>query len=236
MTANESIPVFDWFSNQFTVEARAGFLEDFGQVLTSLFQPGDRVLDLCCGAGAIAHFLEDQGAHVTGIDFAPGLITMAREEAARRGSQANFIQGSVLSGSLGSEEYDLAVCLGNAVLDFPHQSFRRFRDSVHRALKPGGRFLLGYRDGVMRVLAMREPAHVIEEGAEGQIERRFKQYDPARGAYVSEYRHLVTGQVYEATGYIYTGPVLRLLLEVGFGFDRSIRIGESSFLDLYVKQ
>jgi hypothetical protein len=87
----------------------------------------------------------------------------------------------------------------------------------------------------MRVLAMREPAHVIEEGAEGQIERRFQEYDPVRGAYVSEYRHLVTGQVYEAAGYIYTGPVLRLLLEDGFGFDRSVRLGEASFLDIFVK-
>jgi len=236
MTSDECIPVFDWFSNQFTVEARAGFLEQFGSVLTSLFQPGDRVLDLCCGAGAIAHFLEDQGAHVTGIDFAPTLISMARTEAARRGSQTTFIQGNVLTIALGSEEYDLAVCLGNAVLDFPHQSFRRFRDSVHRALKPGGRFAVGYRDGVLRVLAMREPANVIEEGAEGPIERRFKEYDPVRGAFVSEYRHLVTGQVYEATGYVYTGPVLRLLLEAEFDFDRSIRLGEGSFLDLYVKQ
>lgn len=236
MTADESIPVFDWFSNQFTVEARAGFLERFGSVLTSLFQPGDRVLDLCCGAGAIAFYLADHGAHATGIDLAPGLIAMAREEAARRGSQTTFIQGNVLTGSLGSEEYDLAVCLGNAVLDFPPEDFPRFRDSVHQALKPDGRFALGYRDGVMRVLAMREPAVVIEEGAEGQIERRFKEYDPVRGAYVSEYRHLVTGQVYEATGYVYTGPVLRLLLEVGFDFDRSIHLGEGSLLDLYVKQ
>jgi ubiquinone/menaquinone biosynthesis C-methylase UbiE len=236
MTADESIPVFDWFSNQFTVEARAEFVEQFGSVLTSLFQPGDRVLDLCCGAGAIALFLEEQGAHVTGIDLAPTLIAMARAEAARRGSQTTFIQGNVLTTTLGSEEYDLAVCLGNAVLDFPHQSFRRFRDTVHRALKPDGRFLLGYRDGVLRVLAMREPKVVIEEGAEGQIQRRFKEYDPVRGVYLSEYRHLVTGQVYEATGYIYTGPVLRVLLEVGFDFHRSIRLGENSFLDLFVRR
>jgi ubiquinone/menaquinone biosynthesis C-methylase UbiE len=236
MTADESIPVFDWFSNQFTVEARAGFLEKYGPVLTSLFQPGDRVLDLCCGAGAIAFYLAEHGAHVTGIDLAPGLIALAHEEAANRGSQTAFIQGNVLTSSLGNEEFDLAVCLGNAVLDFPPREFPRFRDGVYRALKPGGRFALGHRDGVLRVLAMREPAHMIEEGAEGQIERRFKEYDPVRGAYLSEYRHLVTGEVYEGTGYIYTGPVLRILLEVGFDFQRSIRLGESSFLDIFLRR
>jgi len=236
MIQDKSIPVFDWFSNQHTIEARAKFLEQVGSVLISLFQPGDRVLDLCCGAGAIAFFLEDQGASVTGIDLAPGLIAMAREEATKRRSRITFIRGSVLTGSLGNEEYDLAVCLGNAIMDFPHQDFSRFRDRVHQALKPGGRFAVGYRDGVLRVMTMSEPKEVIEEGAEGQIKRRFREYDPARGAYLSEYRHLVTGQVYEATGYVYTGPILRVLLEVGFDFDRSIRLSESSFLDVFVKQ
>jgi len=236
MTQDKSIPVFDWFSNQHTIEARAEFLEQVGSVLNSLFQPGDCVLDLCCGAGAIAFFLEDHGASVTGIDFAPGLIAMAREEAIKRRSRTTFIRGDVLTGSLGNEEYDLAVCLGNAIMDFPHQDFSRFRDRVHQALKPGGRFAIGYRDGVLRVMTMSEPKEVIEEGAEGQIQRLFKEYDPARGAYVSEYRHLVTGQVYEATGYVYTGPMMRVLLEVGFDFDRSIRLSESSFLDVFVKQ
>jgi SAM-dependent methyltransferase len=236
MTQDKSIPVFDWFSNQHTIEARAEFLEQVGSVLTSLFQPGDRVLDLCCGGGAIAFFFEEQGANVTGIDLAPRLITMARIEAIKRRSQITFIRGNVLTGSLGNEEYDLAVCLGNAIMDFPHQDFSRFRDRVHQALKPGGRFAIGYRDGVLRVITMSEPKEVIEEGAKGQIERRFKEYDPARGAFVSEYRHLVTGQVYEATCYVYTGPLIRVLLEVGFDFDRSIRLSESSFLDVFVKQ
>ena len=87
MAQDQSISVFDWFSNQQTLEARAEFVEQIGPVLTSLFQPGQRVLDLCCGAGAIAFFLEVQGARVTGVDLAPALITMAREEAARRRSR-----------------------------------------------------------------------------------------------------------------------------------------------------
>ena len=236
MTQDKSIPVFDWFSNQHTIEARAEFVEQIGSVLTSLFQPGDRVLDLCCGAGAIAFFFKDQGANVTGIDLAPGLIAMAREEATKRRSRITFIQGNVLTGSLGNEEYDLAVCLGNAISDFPHQDFSRFRDRVYQALKPEGRFAVEYTDGVLRVMTMSEPKKVIEEGAEGQIERRFKEYDPARGAFMADYRHLGTGQVYEATCYLYTGPMMRVLLEVGFDFDRSIRLSKSSFLDVFVKQ
>jgi hypothetical protein len=83
---------------------------------------------------------------------------------------------------------------------------------------------------------MSEPPEVIEEGAEGQIERRFKAYDPERGAYVSEYRHLATGQYHEGIGYVYTGPLLRVIMEIGFDFDRSIRLSEGSFMDIYVRQ
>ncbi|MCK4303511.1 MAG: class I SAM-dependent methyltransferase [Candidatus Eisenbacteria sp.] len=184
MDQDESIPVFDWFANQHTLEERAEFVEQISSVLTSFFQPGDSVLDLCCGAGAIAFFLEDQGANVTGIDLAPYLIAMAREEATKRRSRITFIQGNALTGPLGNEEYDFAVCLGNAVLHFPHEDFSQFRDRVYQALKPEGRLAVEYRDGVLRVLTMSEVKEVIEEGAEGQIERRFKEYDPARGAYV----------------------------------------------------
>jgi hypothetical protein len=45
---------------------------------------------------------------------------------------------------------------------------------VYQALESGGRFAVEYRGGVLRVMAMNESKEVIEEGAEGQIERRFK--------------------------------------------------------------
>ncbi len=40
----------------------------------SLFQPGQHVLDVCCGTGLDALFLAQQGLYVTGIDVSPGMI------------------------------------------------------------------------------------------------------------------------------------------------------------------
>jgi SAM-dependent methyltransferase len=236
MSRRRFIPVFDWFANQFTIEEAAERLEQMGPNLTSLFQSGDSVLDLGCGAGAISFYLEEQGAQVRGIDLAPGLVSLAQEEAGRRGSSITFTQGDVLSCPLGREEYDLVVCLGNVILEFPHQDFARFRERVFQALKPLGRFALEYRDGLLRMKRMSEPREVIEEGAEGQVRRRFKGYDPVRGAFLSEYCNLVTGQIYEGTSYIYTGPMIRMVLEERFAFERSVRLSEISFLDVYVKQ
>jgi ubiquinone/menaquinone biosynthesis C-methylase UbiE len=235
MTQDQPILPFDWFANQFTIEARADFITQIGPDLASLFKQGDRVLDLCCGAGPISFFLEEQGALVTGIDLAPSLIRIAREEAKRRSSQAEFIQANVLTHPLGNEVYDLVVCLGNAILDFPHPSFPEFRDRVFRALKIGGRFAIGYRDGLVRVADMSEPKEVVEQGFEGQIRRRFKEYDPALGAYKMEYRHLSRKETYDATGDVYTGPLIRLLLETRFEFKQSIRLEKASFLDIYSK-
>ena len=235
MTEGQPIPPFDWFANQFTSQRREEFIQKIYPYMKAYLKPGDRVVDLCCGAGPITIFLEEQGAQVTGIDLAPGLIGLARQEAIERGAKADFIQANVLTHPLGEGVYDLAVCFGNAILDFPHQSFPQFRDRVFDALKPGGHFVLEYRDGLERVASMSEPKEVVEQGVDSQIVRRFKEYDPVMGAYKMEYRRLSTNETYEATGYVYIGPLIRLLMEVRFEFVQSIRLGHS-FMDVYIKR
>jgi SAM-dependent methyltransferase len=235
MTQDQPIPPFDWFANQFTSKRREEFIEKIHPYMKAYLKPGDRVVDLCCGAGPIAIFLEEQGAQVTGIDLAPGLIALARQEAVKRGAKTDFVQANVLTYPLGEGIYDLAVCFGNAILDFPHQSFPRFRDRVFDALKPGGHLILEYIDGLKRVAFMSEPKEVVEQGLDSQIVRRFKEYDPVIGAYKMEYRRLSTNETYEAAGYVYTGPLIRLLMEVKFEFVQSIRL-DHSFMDVYVKR
>jgi len=235
MTQDQPIAPFDWFAHQFTIEGRAEFVARIGPHLTSLIKRGDRVLDLCCGAGPVAFFLEEQGASVTGIDLAPSLIEMALQEAARRHSQTEFVHANVLTHPLGDQVYDLAVCLGNAILEFPHSSFPEFRDRVFRTLKTGGRFAIEYRDGLLRVADMSEPQEVVEQGSQGRILRRFKEYDPALGAYKMEYRHLSRNETFNYTGYVYTGPLIRLVMQTRFEFEQSIRLDRASFLDIYLK-
>jgi SAM-dependent methyltransferase len=228
--------VFDWFSNQATVAARADFVAQIDPYLAPLIQPGDRVLDLCCGAGPVAFYLEEQGAQVTGIELASVPLGLAREEARRRRSKVDFVQADALTHDLGKSVYDLVVCLGNAISDFPHQSFPRFRDRMADALTPQGRLVLEYRDGLLRVAQMSEPREVVEQGADDQILRRFIKYDPALGAYLSEYRNLTTGETYECTAYVYTGPLIRIALESRFRFEHSVQLAAARFLDIYARR
>lgn len=235
MTQVQPIAPFDWFANQFTSKRREEFIEKIYPHMRAYLKPGNRVVDLGCGAGSITIFLEEQGAQITGIDLAPGLIALAREEAIRRGAKADFIQANVLNYPLGEEIYDLAVCFGNPLTDFSHQSFPKFRDQIFKALKPGGHLILEYIDGLNRVASMREPKEVVEQGVDSQIVRCFKGYDPATGAYTMEFRKLSTNEIYECTEYVYVGPLVRLLMEVKFEFVQSVQLGHS-FMDVYIKR
>jgi len=85
MTHDQPIKIFDWFANQFTSGRREEFIEKIYPHVKPYRKPNDRVVDLGCGAGSITIFLEEQGALITGIDLAPVLISLARQEASNRG-------------------------------------------------------------------------------------------------------------------------------------------------------
>ncbi len=51
---------------------------------------GRRVLDVGCGGGLLAEALAAAGAHVTGIDLAPGMIEVARLHAAGSGLAIDY--------------------------------------------------------------------------------------------------------------------------------------------------
>jgi len=54
---------------------------EFQPVLTALsVRPGERVLDAACGTGRYTVPLSEQGAEVTGCDFSPEMLAVAREK------------------------------------------------------------------------------------------------------------------------------------------------------------
>jgi 2-polyprenyl-3-methyl-5-hydroxy-6-metoxy-1,4-benzoquinol methylase len=75
---------------------------------------GKRVLDVGCGPGHYSVHLAKQGAaEVLGLDFAPGMIDIAWENARRNGvlDRCHFIQADFLSSSFG-EQFDYAIAMG----------------------------------------------------------------------------------------------------------------------------
>jgi SAM-dependent methyltransferase len=96
---------------------------------------GLRALDLCCGQGNVSEALVARGCKVTGADFSPAMLEMAR----RRVPHATFIEADAQNLPFGHAEFDLVVSnLG--ICHVPDQP-RALRET-RRVLRPGGRFAM----------------------------------------------------------------------------------------------
>ncbi len=235
MPSDNTITLYKWMLSEFTTEVRGRSLQKIASYLSPLILPGNQVLDLCCGSGPATFWFEDQGARVTGLDFAPYMIALAREEVSKRNSSAEFIEADIFEYDFGQEHYDLVSCLGNSISDFPLSDFVRLVRKLSRALKPGGRFVLQYHDGSYPFMhGDFKPAGVLQEQPE-RISFIFKDYLPEIGAYVKIYHNESLGEEYERTGYIYTVPMVHVAVQGVLEKEQHIRLGEDHFLDIFVK-
>ncbi len=118
-----------WFADRYAENAR--FVADLGVPLLDMLapKPGERILDLGCGDGALTEKIAASGARVVGIDASPDQIAAAQA----RGLDAKVVDGH----SLGFEaEFD--AILTNAALHWMTRPDEVVA-GMHRALVPGGR-------------------------------------------------------------------------------------------------
>jgi ubiquinone/menaquinone biosynthesis C-methylase UbiE len=103
-------------------------------------QPGERWLDLACGAGQLAELAAGAGAAVTGIDISPRLIEVAKERAAAGGFEIDYRLGDVehLDG-IEDASYDV-VSSSVGVIFAPDQA-QAVRE-IARVTRPGGRLVM----------------------------------------------------------------------------------------------
>ncbi len=95
---------------------------------------GMKMLDICCGTGDLAAAGLKRGAQVTGIDFAPTMIEIAKPKV----PQATFSVGDAESLNVKDGWYDVAVC--SFGLWHMAQPDRAIAEAA-RVLKPGGTFV-----------------------------------------------------------------------------------------------
>ncbi len=124
-------PTQTWDADAYAANAR--FVSDLGVPVLSLLdpRPGERILDLGCGDGALTERIAAAGARVSAVDSAPGMVAAARA----RGLDARMADGHDLDCR---ETFD--AVFSNAALHWMTRPDAVIK-GVRRLLRPGGRFV-----------------------------------------------------------------------------------------------
>ena len=104
-------------------------------------QAGDSVLDLGCGPGLYSTRLAEQGLRVTGVDYSRRSIEYANTYAQEHKLDVRYRYQDYLT--LEDENlYDAALLIYGDFCPLAPEQRRKLLDNIHRALKPGGYFVL----------------------------------------------------------------------------------------------
>jgi trans-aconitate methyltransferase len=131
MIETEGSPSQNWSAESYARNAR--FVSELGEPVVDWLdpKPGERVLDVGCGEGALTASIVARGADVVGIDSASSLIEAARA----RGLDARVVDAYAMPFR---EEFDAAF--SNAALHWMREPDLVLA-CIQRALKPRGRFV-----------------------------------------------------------------------------------------------
>lgn len=135
-----------------TYQQHAAFVPALGAAALELLapRPGERILDLGCGDGALTARIAEAGAEVLGLDPDPSM----REAARARGLQVVEGDGQRLA-----FEGVFDAVFSNAALHWmPDQE--AVARGVFRALKPGGRYV-GECGGFLNIAAIRAGVRAV---------------------------------------------------------------------------
>src|SRR5919106_6716605 len=98
-------------------------------------EPGMDVLDVACGTGNVSIPAARAGARVTGLDFAPGLLEIARERAADAMVEIEFVEGDAQELPFGDASFDRVLSTFGHMFAPNH---RRAADEMARVSRGGG--------------------------------------------------------------------------------------------------
>jgi cyclopropane fatty-acyl-phospholipid synthase-like methyltransferase len=193
-------------------EAEIDFL-----VRTTGLQPGDHVLDACCGSGRHALPLARRGYRVTGVDVSPEAIEYARRAADEEQLSVDLRVGDMRT--LPADVCaDLAICMGNAFGYLEHTGTEAFLADLAGIVRPGGTLVLDYAFAAESVL----PGLRLEEEPMtfGGIEATsVNSYDAVESRWLTEMTFRRGDEVHHGTSvqHVYTvAEVSRLVAAAGF--------------------
>lgn len=185
--------------------AEIDFLEEYLQLGV-----GDHVLDVPCGNGRHALELARRGYRATGVDQSEDFLQAARAES---GDLPVEWHASDMRDLPWEEAFDGAFCWGNSFGYLDREGVSRFLDSVHRALRPGSRFVADIPTVAESLLAGLKDRQWHKAGDIYVLSDA--RYDATAARLDIDYTFIRQGtaETRHATSYVFTGGELRHLFE-----------------------
>lgn len=138
--------------------ATFGVVDKAYERLASRVEPGQRVLDIGCGTGALALRAARRGARVRGIDVNPAMLEIAAQHARDEGLESRVEWAEIGVAELRREapgSYDV-VSSGLCFSELSQDELRYALAEARRLLRPGGLLLVADevrpRNPVIRIL------------------------------------------------------------------------------------
>lgn len=150
------------------------------------------VLDLACGHGRIANRLAERGARVAGLDATPLFLDRAREDAAERRVEVEYVDGDMRSLPWPDGRFDRVFSWFTSFGYFYDLENRRVLREARRSLRPGGRLLIE-NNNLAELLPRWLPSVVIERDGDLMIDR--SSFDPTTARATTERTVVRAGRV-----------------------------------------
>jgi ubiquinone/menaquinone biosynthesis C-methylase UbiE len=119
--------------------------------LLGKIQPEERVLDIGCGTGRFTVPLAELGTDVSALDISTGMLEVLRGKLDAKGLSADLRQGDMAHMPFPDNSFD-AVTSFLALMHIPLADRPAVFREVSRVLKPGGRMILGVKNGIFERL------------------------------------------------------------------------------------
>jgi ubiquinone/menaquinone biosynthesis C-methylase UbiE len=103
-------------------------------------QPGMDLLDVACGTGNATIPAAREGARVTGLDFSPDLLAIARERAADAMVEVDWVEGDAQELPFEDASFDRVLSLFGHMFAPDHE---RTATEMLRVTRPGGTIAVG---------------------------------------------------------------------------------------------
>jgi SAM-dependent methyltransferase len=190
-----------------------------------------RVLEVGLGYGSLSQKIAEAGAIYTGLDIAPGPVTMVKHRLAQNGLSGRAVQGTVLDCPFPDQSFDCTVAIGS--LHHTGNLALALRE-LHRCLVPNGQLIFMVYNAFSYRRWLRWPVSTGRHAlwATGWISRKPRSAESERLAYDAD----AEGRAAPETDFLSTSELRNIMSDWSIEAMKLENIGDEGPLRLFPRR